>query len=485
MINFLEYSKRVQKKLRFPFSIHLPYVNPSALYGALRDNTVSKDSILLESSKIGFRTGRYSFILLSPFAAFSSRNNESRWIRNKRTYVAIGDPLKRLQRILNRHESLRYEGLPPFVGGPAGFLSYELKDQIEKRKYSLRDEFRLPDIYLCFYDKVIAIDHKLKTTQVIISTEFHRQFTLKKSFEKAQASLHDYAKRVAIAIKESTQDKRAIFILGSEERLTPKQKFIKMVASAKKYIRHGDIFQANLSHCLKFEFEGDPFGVYLKQKKMNPTSFAVYADFGPFQIISASPERLVESNGERVSTRPIAGTRPRSKNSRVDEKFSAELKLSGKERAEHVMLLDLERNDLGRVCEYGSVKVDQMMTVEKYSHVQHIVSNVSGKLKKNIDATDLIRAVFPGGTITGAPKVRAMQIIDELEQRKRGIYTGSIGYISFCGGCDWNIVIRTMFIQNNKGYLQVGAGIVSDSDANKEYDETIQKAVSFLEMLRA
>lgn len=485
MISFSTYRRYIRTGKRFPAAATLPYVSPAALYHRLTARYGSESSILLESSMVQAAASRYSFILIKPYAVFTSKNRRCCWIKGNRRKIYNEDPLRCLGRLIKRESSVRYAGLPPFIGGPAGFLSYELKDTIEKRRFHTSDPFSLPDINLGFYDKVIAIDHRLQKTKVIVSTTFHNFRTPKQAYEQTKDVLRLYSGEVADAVKDCGAGDKVVFNLGSEKRVTGKNSFMQMVYKAKRYIRQGDIFQANLSHCLKFSFSGDPYGVYLRQRKLNPTSFAAYADFGSYQIISASPERLLQSDGKRVSTRPIAGTRPRSDNARKDRKLAAELSLSEKERAEHVMLLDLERNDLGRVCEYGSVKVDELMTIERYSHVQHIVSNVSGRLKKNVSAVDLIRAVFPGGTITGAPKVSAMQIIDRLEGRNRGIYTGSIGYISYCGRCDWNIVIRTMLIQKNKGYLQVGAGIVSDSDASKEYDETIQKAVSFLQMLRS
>ncbi|MCA9396386.1 MAG: anthranilate synthase component I family protein, partial [Candidatus Omnitrophica bacterium] len=466
-------------------SASLPYISPAVLYRRLTARNGSEGSILLESSMAQAATSRYSFILIKPYAVFTSKNRKCSMHRGNTRKIYSEDPLGCLDRLVKREASVRYAGLPPFAGGPAGFLSYELKDVIEKRRFRTADPFNLPDMYLGFYDKVIAIDHRLRKTKVIISTTFHNSRPLEQAYKQTKAVLRLYSSEVAGAIRGGGRDDRKEFSLGSEKRVTGKNDFMKMVRKAKRYIRQGDIFQANLSHCLTFSFSGDPYQVYLRQRKLNPTSFAAYADFGVYQIISASPERLLQSDGKRVSTRPIAGTRPRSDNAKKDRRLASELSLSEKERAEHVMLLDLERNDLGRVCEYGSVKVDELMTIERYSHVQHIVSNVSGRLKKNITAVDLIRAVVPGGTITGAPKVSAMQIIDRLEGRNRGIYTGSIGYISYCGRCEWNIVIRTMLIQKNKGYLQVGAGIVSDSDASKEYDETIHKAVSFLKMLRS
>ena len=256
-----------------------------------------------------------------------------------------------------------------------------------------------------------------------------------------------------------------------------------MVLKAKDYIRAGDIYQANLSQQFSFDFKGDLLRLYQRLRTVNPSPFSAFLDLGSLKIVSASPERLIKLTGRHCETRPIAGTRPVGKTLKEDRKLSAELLLNEKERAEHLMLLDLERNDLGRVCEYKSVRVDEMMALERYSHVMHIVSNVVGCLSRDKDRFDLLAAVFPGGTITGCPKIRCMEIIEELEQAARGLYTGSIGYFDFNGDMDWNIVIRTLTLKGKKACLQSGAGIVYDSHPGKEYEETLHKVKVFLEAL--
>jgi len=256
------------------------------------------------------------------------------------------------------------------------------------------------------------------------------------------------------------------------------------VRRAKKYIKAGDIFQANLSQRLSHPVAGiEPFEIYKVLRDINPSPFACFLDFGDLQIASSSPERLIRSEGRFVETRPIAGTRPRGKTASEDLALSCELLLSDKERAEHIMLVDLERNDLGRVCVYGTVRVDELMVLEEYSHVIHIVSNVIGRLKRDKDRFDLLAASFPGGTITGAPKIRCMEIIDELEPVTRNIYTGSIGYLGFNGDMDLNIVIRTFVIKDGMAHVQVGAGIVADSDPAREYYETLYKAEALLKTM--
>jgi len=262
-----------------------------------------------------------------------------------------------------------------------------------------------------------------------------------------------------------------------------KKRFQQMVQRAKEFIRSGDIYQANLSQRFSFQLNGKPETIYQRLRQINPSPFSCYLELGDATVISSSPERLISKRGRNLETRPIAGTRPRGRTERENQSLRHELIASAKERAEHVMLVDLERNDLGRVSEPHSVRVSEMMTREEYSHVIHLVSNIQGKLAKDKDQFDLLKAMFPGGTITGCPKIRCMEIIESLEPHKRGWYTGSIGYFGFDGNLDLNIIIRTILLKGKQGYLQVGAGIVHDSDPESEYWETLHKAKALLDAL--
>ncbi len=274
-----------------------------------------------------------------------------------------------------------------------------------------------------------------------------------------------------------------IFRLKNFKSEISKHRFESMVRRAKAYITAGDIYQANLSQRFSFRFSGSPLRLYGKLRKINPSPFSSFLSAGDLKIISSSPERLIQKRGIQCETRPIAGTRPRKKAGVPPARLARELLANEKERAEHIMLVDLERNDLGRVCDYKSVRVREMMTLEKYSHVLHIVSSITGRLRRGKDGFDLIRAMFPGGTITGCPKIRCMEIIDELEPVRRGIYTGSLGWIDFKGDLDLNIVIRTLVLNKDEGTFQVGAGIVHDSDPGREYEETLQKGEALAEAL--
>ncbi len=440
--------------------------------------------VLLESARVHEKTGRYSIVATRPFLVFQSKGREMTLSDAFTNQRFVGDPFEALKRILAPFSSDFFPGMPPFAGGAIGFIGYEAKNIIEPRLSSqTRDDLRLPDLYFPFFDEGVIFDHIKK--EVFLFAHVRCGKNRVKTYERAWSKierLHDRLKK-----PESLETRSHRFLrsnrVPSMEHSFSKKDFLQAVGRIKKYIRAGEIFQANLSQRFAFELEEDPFCVYRALRQVNPSPFFGYLDAQEFQIVSGSPERLVRSEAALVETRPIAGTRRRGKNATQDEAIAIELLLSEKERAEHVMLVDLERNDLGRVCEYGSIAVDELMTLENYSHVKHIVSNVRGILRKNLGAVDILKAVFPGGTITGTPKVRCMEILDALEPVARGPYTGSMGYIGFNGNMDWNILIRSLVVKAPRAYLQVGAGIVADSIAEKEYEETLYKAEAILSAL--
>ncbi len=345
-----------------------------------------------------------------------------------------------------------------------GFWGYELAGFFDKVGLHHQPPAGIPVLHLGFFDKVIVYDHKdqryllasdgKKASVAFLKSFFHNPLPLEKNF---------HFKKFSAGLS--------------------KERFEAMVRKAKKYIQEGDIYQANLSQRFHFDFEGSPLRLYDALRQINPSPFASFFHLKGLQIISSSPERLVSKKGRFCETKPIAGTRPRPKSAVLEKKKENELRGNAKEQAEHIMLVDLERNDLGRVCEFNSVRVEEFMEIEKYSHVMHLVSKITGKLRKGKDGLDLIQAVFPGGTITGCPKIRCMEIIDELEPVGRGVYTGSMGYIDFNGDLDLNIVIRTMILQKKQGYLQVGAGIVHDSNPAREYEETLHKGEAMAQAL--
>lgn len=447
-------------------------------------------SFLLESIKGSKKTGRYSFVGTDPYLIFKSKGNLIEIEKNGLRSIRFGDPLSALKGILQDLYLPRREGLPPFFGGAAGFFSYDLAHFFETLPKRSIDDLNVPDIFLIFSDTVIVFDHFDDTVMIIFSPQkekLHKQ-ERRRYLREAIEKIETIEKLLCLAkgdIQLSRTEGRRRQPIVPISNLT-KAEYMEMVRRCKGYISAGDIFQANLSQRFSIDIEGvDPIEIYRVLRKINPSPFAAYLVMDDIRIISSSPERLIRLEGRRVETRPIAGTRPRGQDAAEDLQLKEELIRDEKERAEHIMLIDLERNDIGRVCKYGSVMVDELMAIEYYSHVIHIVSNIVGELQDSKDYLDLIRAVFPGGTITGVPKVRCMEIIDELEPVVRGPYTGSIGYISLAGDMDLNIIIRSFIIKKDRAYLQIGAGIVADSDPEREYYETIQKSKALIKTVEA
>ncbi len=419
------------------FSILNELINPQALYSHLN----IKNSFLLESMNGEEKVARYSFIGFDPFITIKAKGD--RVFVNEE--VLSGNPFFILRDILKRAKE------NPYFKGCFGYFGYSLAWFIEDLPKKNIDDIGLPDLYLIFPKSLVVFDHKLRKIDV-----FGDMPKLKNP------------QPISKKIKK-----------GPLTSNFTKKKYIEMVKKAKEYIKAGDIYQVNLSQKLSCNLEADPFFIYKRLSSINPSPFSAFLNMGDFFLISSSPERLIKVENGIIETRPIAGTRPRGKGKR-DKELEKELILSEKERAEHIMLVDLERNDIGKVCEYGTVLADELMTIERYSHVMHIVSNISGVLRPDKDFIDCIIACFPGGTITGVPKKRCMEIIEELEPTARGVYTGSIGYIDFQNKMDLNIIIRTIIIKNGKAYLQAGGGIVADSDPETEFYETLHKAQALI-----
>ena len=396
-------------------------------------------------------------------------------------------PFQRLAHLLNCQRIVRPPDVPPFFGGAVGYLSYDLARWFEKLPSLAFDDLAGPDLEFAFFDLVAAIDHELNRLVLMFCPPLERFLgePRDKLFREGKERLAEFEARLT---RPDTVDVHWSNL--GRLTFTPEQEqavYSQNVSRCQEYIAAGDIYQANLSHRFRvtsaaFSSLGDlhtDLSAYRRLRALNPSPFSGILRFDAVRLISSSPERLVRLEGRRADTRPIAGTRPRGKTMADDNRLTDELRANEKECAEHVMLVDLERNDLGRVCRFGSVHVDELMTVERYSHVTHLVSHVAGTLKDHATGFDLLKAMFPGGTITGVPKIRCMEIIEELEPVRRGPYTGSMGYLSWSGDLDFNILIRTLVMRNAVGYLQVGAGIVADSDPTREYEETIHKAQAF------
>lgn len=419
---------------------------------------------LLESG----RGGRYSFAGMKP-SAIATSTAEGLLVQEKgQEKLLKGNPLHRLTQLLNERSISKRDDLPDFQGGAIGWISYDYVRFIEKLPRVAKQDIDLPEVQFLLFDEWAAFDHE--TNELFVMKMGQTEEGLDEWF----ASWLDLAEPVHWPPAKSQGDTDVSF---------PEELFKHAVEKVREYIAAGDVFQVNLSVRRSKTLGVPPLAVYAKLRELNPSPYMAYVQTPDFQIVSGSPELLVKKNGTRLSTRPIAGTRSRGKDDREDEQLAAELINNEKERAEHVMLVDLERNDLGRVSRYGTVEVNEFMVIEKYSHVMHIVSNVRGELVEGKTNADVIDAVFPGGTITGAPKVRTMEIIEELEPVQRGIYTGSIGWIGYNGDMELNIVIRTMLAAKGYGYVQAGAGIVIDSKPEYEYKESLKKAAAMLKAM--
>jgi len=454
--------------------------DPVTLFERIR--TRVRYPFLLDSADGPLKVARYCILGGNPFAVFTSRGFRSEFRSSRKTETYEGNPLDRLQEVLARYRSPRVDYLPDFYGGAVAFFGYDVKNLIESLPDTVDDDLELPETCFLFVDTIVLLDRSDGTVKVCaVSPE---ESDPDAAYEKSCFKIERLKQMVESprAMEGSTRGKYRFGTLGSTHDA---KSYAKMVERTKEYIAAGDIFQANLSQRIHAEFLGDTLALYRSLRAINPSPFAFYFDFGTFQLVSCSPERLVKLSGRRVDTRPIAGTRPRGGDAEGDVAMTEELLLSPKQTAEHIMIVDMSRNDIGRVCEYGSVHPDELKVTEKYSHVIHIVSNVVGRIREGRGAVDLVKAVFPGASITGVPKVRCMEIIDELETVRRGPYTGSAGWICFSDDMDLNIIIRTFVIAKEHAFVQVGGGIVADSDPKDEYLETWHKARALVEALTA
>lgn len=434
-------------------------------------------SYLLESVQGGERFGRYSIIGLPAKTRIVANGNHVQVFEGDIVIESVDNtnPLDFVKSYQTRFKTPPYQGLPRFTGGLTGYFGYETVCYIEKRlAYTKKpDAIGTPDVLLMVSEEIVVVDNLSGKLYFIV----YANPSEVNAYENAQKRLGHLAAqlRKTVAIPESapTTKTQAISEFGEEN-------FKAAVKRAQQYILDGDIMQVVLSQRISQDFSAPPLSLYRALRSLNPSPYMFYYDMGDHHVVGASPEILVRLENGTVTARPIAGTRPRGKTREQDVALSVELLADPKERAEHVQLMDLGRNDVGRVAVTGSVKVTDNMTIERYSHVMHIVSNVEGKLKPGMDAIDVIKATFPAGTVSGAPKVRAMEIINEFEPSKRGIYAGAVGYLGFNGDMDVAIAIRTGVIKDKKLYVQAGAGIVADSIPQNEWDETQNKARAVL-----
>ena len=452
---------------------------------AFRKIDKSDYSFLLESVEGGERLARYSMLGSNPSLVFSSKGRKITLKEGKdsNSFATNNDPIEELKKILNKYKFVDVKGLPRFCGGLVGFFGYDMVRFIEDLPAKNPDDLKLPDSVFMLTDTLIIFDHVDHKIKVV--SNVHVADDPGSAYDNAVKKIDGIIGHLKGPMPKSEKaraKKRAQPSL-LKSNFTKKQ-FEGIVKKTKEYIRDGDIIQAVLSQRLNVPISCHPFQIYRALRSINPSPYMYYLKLGGFYLVGSSPEIMVRCEDGLVEVRPIAGTRPRGASEKEDERLIKELLKDPKERAEHIMLVDLGRNDIGRVCEFKSVKISELMTIEKYSHVMHIVSDVSGKLKKDKDIFDVMRATFPAGTVTGAPKVRAMEIIEELENVRRGPYAGSVGYFSFSGNLDTCITIRTILIKGDTAYIQAGAGIVADSKPDKEYQETLNKARALLNAIQ-
>jgi len=424
----------------------------------------------LDSGITDPRLGRYSFLGWDPFLILKSKGEFTQVQTPTAVKCIRADPLVTFNQFLKQYLRPFPESLP-FTGAAVGYLAYDLCRVIERIPQKAVDDLALPDLFLAFYDTALVMDHYAQKGYLVSSGLPARGEEQKK---RARARLNEFERKITALPGKEKRGKTPHSSQKLESNFT-REDYLAAVRRAKEYIAAGDIYQVNLSQRFGANLTDPPYQLYRKLRDINPAPFAAYLDFHEPTIISASPERFLKVSNGQVETRPIKGTRPRGFTPDEDQRLAHALRQSPKDLAEHLMIVDLERNDLGRVCEYGSVLVSEFVALETYATVFHLVSTIEGRLRPEIDHLDLLRATFPGGSITGAPKIRSMEIIDELEPTQRSVYTGSIGYFSFNGNIDLNIAIRTLILKNDQAYFQVGGGIVADSDPMAEYEETLDK----------
>ncbi len=483
MIRFDEFRKLSRKGNLIAVSQTVPADLETPVSCFLKLAASNKHAFLLESAEQGEKTGRYSFIGLNPAGVFKSVNGQVTVERKNKILRAPGGlHLTDLIRdFLKDYKPANPEDFAGFGGGFVGYLSYENVRHFETIRLKSKKGPDAPEGIFFLTQDFVVFDHFRKTLSVVSLVDVSGKKSLKTAYQNAARVIEDQMRKLRKPLKVPVPSGKSIKA-ELRSNVTPKD-FYSQVNKIKSYIRAGDCIQVVLSQRFSFPKADNDFRIYRALRSVNPSPYMFYFKSGNFRMIGSSPEMLVRKTGREAELRPIAGTRPRGKNTSEDLKQEESLRRSKKEMAEHLMLVDLGRNDLGRVCEFNSVKVRHFARVERYSHVMHLVSDVAGKLKSGQTAFDLLKATFPAGTVSGAPKVRAMQIIDELEPEKRGPYAGCLGYFSFTGDMDMCITIRTLVADGKKIYLQAGAGIVKDSSPVKEFQETVNKARALLKAL--
>ncbi|RPJ49427.1 MAG: anthranilate synthase component I [Candidatus Latescibacterota bacterium] len=433
-------------------------------------------SFLLESVEVSEKWARYSILGIDPMWVVRSAKGE--WSATRPQGAPLRgrspDPLEPVEKILRSEKAVPVEGLPPFVGGAVGFLGYDAVRSFEKLPSKTRADRPVPEALFLFPRTLLVFDNLTHSVRVLTHVPTGKGRSAKAEYEKGARRIDEVIRRLRRPVP-ARPERRPVGRVSYTSTLG-KSEYCRQVKRIQKWIREGEIFQAVLAQRLETTLRSDPFDVYRALRTINPSPYMYYFNLGDLKIIGSSPEVLVRERDGKIEVRPIAGTRPRGRDPVEEEAIARELRSDEKERAEHLMLVDLGRNDIGRVSEYGTVVTDEFQVLEKYSHVMHLVSNVSGRLRKGLTPFDLLRACFPAGTVTGAPKIRAMELIEEVEPVRRGIYGGAVGYFGYGNRMDMCIAIRTIVVQGDCALIGAGAGIVADSVPELEYQETLNKA---------
>lgn len=456
------------------------FETPLSAYLKLRD---SRYSFLLESAESTEKSGRWSILGSGPRAVFEARGKEITVHEGskKRTYTAPDDVLAALEREMASYHPVTHGSLPPFTGGLVGYLAYDAVRQFEPTiGEPPPDPLGVPDAIFMLADTLVVFDHRLRRLQVIANAIIDESTSVEEAYAAARRQIEAIVEILNRPFHVPALNGLTEYSLPETRSNTSQEEFEQMVRDGKEYIAAGDVFQFVPSQRFETDFDRSPVDLYRALRYVNPSPYLFVLEMGDFSLVGSSPEVHVRSINGRIDIRPIAGTRWRGKTPEEDDALAAELLEDPKERAEHLMLVDLARNDVGRIAKHGAVKVDDFMIIERYSHVMHIVSNVTGELDESHSAYDVLRATFPAGTVSGAPKIRAMQIINSLEKAKRCAYAGAVGYFGFDGSHDSCITLRTCLIKGGKAYVQAGGGVVADSDPTYEFNETVNKAKGVL-----
>ncbi len=445
-------------------------------------------AFLLESVRGGEKWGRYTFLGSEPWMVVRARGNQMDVIRPGRGVEvrSVTNAFEGLRAEVKRFRAPELPGMPRFFGGAVGFLAYDVVRCFERIPETVQDDLATPDLYMMFTDTVLMFDNIRQTLRIIANVPVEESGSTRAAYQSARIKIDEVVERLRGNAVPPRLEGAALAANDAtiKSNLT-REGYIAMVEAAKEYIAAGDIIQVVPSQRFEAPLTAHPFNIYRSLRTINPSPYMFYLRLGDHTLVGASPEVMVRVEGRDITLRPIAGTRPRGVTEVDDRELERELLADPKERAEHVMLVDLGRNDVGRVSEIGSVHVTEFMVVERYSHVMHIVSNVTGQMREGCDAFDVFRATFPQGTVSGAPKIRAMEIIDELEPVRRGVYAGAVGYFSYSGNTDTAIALRTLTIKNNRVYIQAGGGVVADSDPGAEFEESVNKARAMVRALQA